>query len=54
MGRSVPLFLTRIAAIVVAGLLLFAVFGGAHAQDNNQGDDYDSAAVSMATAAVIQ
>jgi hypothetical protein len=31
MGRSVPLFLTRVAALVAAGLLLFAVFGHTHA-----------------------
>jgi len=30
MGRSVPLFLTRVAALVAAGLLLFAVFGHTH------------------------
>jgi hypothetical protein len=48
MGHSVPLLLTRVAAIVVAGLLLFAVFGRAHAQDGNQGGNCDSAAVAMA------
>jgi hypothetical protein len=52
MGHSVPLFLTRVAAIVVAGLLLFAVFGRAHARNSNQGGNCDSAAVSTAT--VIQ
>jgi hypothetical protein len=31
MGRSLPLYLTRIATLVVAGLLLFAVFGHARA-----------------------
>jgi hypothetical protein len=33
MGHSLPIVLTRIATLVVAGLLLFAVFGRAHAQD---------------------
>jgi hypothetical protein len=31
MGRSLPLLLTRIATLVMAGLLLFAVFGHARA-----------------------
>jgi protein involved in polysaccharide export with SLBB domain len=48
MGRSIPLLLTRAAAIVLAGMLLFAVFGHAHAQDGSYGlkrfpgDNYDS------------
>ncbi|HKB95895.1 MAG TPA: hypothetical protein VKB94_03540 [Rhizomicrobium sp.] len=37
MGRSLPLLLTRIATLVVAGLLLFAVFGRVHAQDDGGG-----------------
>ena len=40
MGRSLPLFLTRVAAMVAAGLLLFAVFGQVHAQDRNRDDNY--------------
>ena len=56
MGRAVSLFLMRVAGIVIAGMLLFAVFGHAHAQTtNNQvgdnyglkrfsGDNYDSLA----------
>jgi len=50
MRRSVPLFLTRAAAMRVAAMLLFAALGGrAHAQDDNYGlkrfpgDNYDSA-----------
>jgi len=49
MGPSIPLFLTRAAAIVLAGLLLLAVTGHAHAAgDGNYGlkrfpgDNYDS------------
>ena len=49
MGRSVPLFLTRAAAIVLAGLLLLAITGHAHAAgDGNYGlkrfpgDNYDT------------
>jgi protein involved in polysaccharide export with SLBB domain len=49
MGRSFPLFLTRAAAIGLAGMLLFAVFGRAHAADDDNyglkrfsGDNYDS------------
>jgi hypothetical protein len=30
MGQSIPLFLTRAAVIVAAGLLLFSVFGHRH------------------------
>jgi hypothetical protein len=38
MSPSVPLFLTRAAAILMAGLLLFAVTGHAHAAgDRNHG-----------------
>lgn len=39
MGRIFPLFLVRAAAIFSAGLLLFAVFGGARAA-SYAGDDY--------------
>jgi len=50
MGRSFPLFLMRATGIVLAGMLLFALFGHAHAQaqDDNYGlkrfpgDNYDS------------
>ena len=48
MRSSVPTFLTRAAAILVAAMLLFAALG-AHAQSDNYGlkrfpgDDYDSA-----------
>ncbi len=49
MGPSIPLFLTRAAAIVLAGLLLLAVTGHAHAAgDGNYGlkrfpsDNYDT------------
>jgi protein involved in polysaccharide export with SLBB domain len=49
MGRSFPLFLTRAAAIGLAGMLLFAVFGRAHAADDDNyglkrfsGDNYDT------------
>jgi protein involved in polysaccharide export with SLBB domain len=48
MGQSIPLFLTRAAAIVVAGMLLFAAFGRAHAADGDYGlkrfpgDNYDT------------
>jgi len=49
MGQSIPLFLTRAAGIVLAGMLLFAVFGGAHAQSDGSyglkrypGDNYDT------------
>ncbi|HET7084827.1 MAG TPA: polysaccharide biosynthesis/export family protein [Rhizomicrobium sp.] len=56
MGLSLPLLLTRAATVLLAGMLLFAVFGGrAHAQDQPQndgyglkrfpGDNYDSAPV---------
>lgn len=37
MGRSLPNVLTHIATLVVAGLLLFAVFGNARAQDAKAG-----------------
>ncbi len=40
MGPSIPLFLTRVASIFVAGMLLFAVFAQAHAQSSNQDDNY--------------
>jgi polysaccharide export outer membrane protein len=48
MGPSIPLFLTRAAAIVVAGMLLFAAFSHAHAADGDYGlkrfpgDNYDT------------
>ena len=48
MGRLLPVFLMRAATLVVASLLLFAVFGKAKAQDDNyglkrfSGDNYDS------------
>jgi polysaccharide export outer membrane protein len=52
MRRSLPLFLTRAVTLVVAGMLLFAAFGGrAHAQDDNYGlkrfpgDNYDTTPV---------
>jgi len=32
MGPSIPLFLTRLAGLFVAGMLLFAVFSHAHAK----------------------
>ena len=47
MGPAFPLFLTRVATIFVAGMLLFAVFAPARAQDDNyglkrfSGDNYD-------------
>jgi polysaccharide export outer membrane protein len=40
MGPSIPLFLTRLAGIFVAGMLLFAVFSHARAQTSNQDDNY--------------
>jgi protein involved in polysaccharide export with SLBB domain len=42
MGRTVSLFLMRAAGILVAGMLLFAVFNHAHAQttNNQAGDSY--------------
>lgn len=49
MGPSLPLFLTRAAALLLAGMLLFAVFGGAHAAGSDTyglkrfpGDNYDT------------
>ncbi len=50
MGPSVSLFLVRAAGMVLAGLLLFALFGHAHAQARNDtyglarfpGDNYDT------------
>src|SRR6185437_15334678 len=49
MGRSVSLFLMRFTGIVLAGMLLFALFGHAHALDGDNyglkrfpGDNYDS------------
>jgi hypothetical protein len=35
MGRLLPVFLMRVATLLMAGLLLFAVFGKAKAQDGN-------------------
>ena len=48
MGRLLPTFLMRIATLLLASLLLSAVFGKARAQDDNyglkrfSGDNYDS------------
>ncbi|HSS12776.1 MAG TPA: polysaccharide biosynthesis/export family protein [Rhizomicrobium sp.] len=48
MGRLLPVLLMRVATLVMAGLLLFAVFGKAKAQDDNyglkrfSGDNYDT------------
>ena len=51
MGRSLSLFLMRATGIVLAGMLLFALFGHAHAQQGGNdnyglkrfpGDNYDS------------
>src|SRR5580698_755511 len=49
MGRTVSLFLVRAAGMLIAGMLLFAVFGHAHAQTAENyglkrfdGDNYDS------------
>jgi protein involved in polysaccharide export with SLBB domain len=51
MGRTVSIFLMRACAVLIAGMLLFAVFASAHAQtDQNYGlkrfpgDNYDSLA----------
>src|ERR1700761_813854 len=35
MGRTISLFLVRAAVLLLAGMLLFAVFGHAHAQTSN-------------------
>ena len=40
MGRSLSLFLMRATGIVLAGMLLFALFGHAHAQQSSQNDNY--------------
>jgi polysaccharide export outer membrane protein len=40
MGRLLPVLLMRVATLVVASLLLFAVFGNAKAQTSNQDDNY--------------
>ena len=41
MGRDVALFLMRAAGMLIAGMLLFAVFGHAHAQTQvPMGDNY--------------
>jgi len=41
MGRDVALFLMRAAGMLIAGMLLFAVFGHAHAQTQvPTGDNY--------------
>jgi polysaccharide export outer membrane protein len=54
MNPSIPLVLTRAVTVLLAGMLLFAVFGGrAHAQDQNDsyglkrfpGDNYDGGGV---------
>jgi protein involved in polysaccharide export with SLBB domain len=56
MGLSFPLFLTRVATIFVAGMLLFAVFTQARAQDDNyglkrfSGDYYDTVPTPARTA----
>jgi hypothetical protein len=48
MGRLLPVLLMRVATLVVASMLLFAVFGHAKAQDDNyglkrfSGDNYDT------------
>lgn len=50
MGQSTSLFLVRAAGILLAGMLLFALFGHAHAQGRNDnygltrypGDNYDT------------
>lgn len=46
MGKSLPLLLVRAAGILCAGLLLFSVFSGAHAQ---RYDDYGLTPVGAAT-----
>ena len=56
MGRLLPVLLMRVATLVVASLLLFAVFGKARAQDvSAQDDNYGLRRFSgaAATAAVI-
>jgi polysaccharide export outer membrane protein len=40
MGRSLSLFLMRATGIVLAGMLLFALFGHAHAQASSADDNY--------------
>jgi polysaccharide export outer membrane protein len=40
MGRFLPTFLIHLVTLVLAGLLLFAALGHAHAQDNKQYDNY--------------
>jgi polysaccharide export outer membrane protein len=40
MGRSLSLFLMRATGIVLAGMLLFALFGHAHAQQSSQNENY--------------
>jgi len=51
MGRDVALFLMRAAGMLIAGMLLFAVFGHAHAQTRiHTGDNY----VAASAAAVFQ
>ncbi|HKU65317.1 MAG TPA: hypothetical protein VJQ06_09680 [Rhizomicrobium sp.] len=52
MGRLLPVFLMRAATLVVASLLLFAVFG--HARAMNLLSPFSGVAASAATAAVIQ
>src|SRR5258705_11360703 len=48
MDRLLPVLLMRVATLIVASLLLFAVFGKAKAQDDNyglkrfSGDNYDT------------
>ena len=51
MGRDVALFLMRAAGMLIAGMLLFAVFGHVHAQTRvPTGDNY----VAASAAAVFQ
>jgi protein involved in polysaccharide export with SLBB domain len=45
MGRTVSLFLTRAAGLLIAGMLLFAVFGHAHAQTNSNQTSNNQASV---------
>lgn len=63
MDRLLPVFLMRLATFFVAGLLLFAVFGKAHAQsayrDDNyglkrfSGDNYDTISAPARSAAPV-
>ena len=53
MGRMLPVLLMRAATLVVASLLLLAVFGKARAQDDGL-KHFPGAVALAATAAVIQ